>query len=268
MSGAGEDAAPRTVALFASCAADLAAPGPALAALRVLAAAGLRVEVPEAQTCCGQVGLNSGHREPAKRLMRRWIEVFEPYDAVVGVSGSCVATVFHQFARVLDGEWRGRAERVAARTWEFTRFVHDRADGLDLELDTCVTWHDSCHMLRSLGEKSAPRQVLGRVRGLTLAEAADNEVCCGFGGTFALKYPELSCAMADGKLDDFAATRSGGRTPEQVVSADATCLLHLSLRAQARGLPLRTVHIAELLAAALPGGPRSLPADARDGAAT
>lgn len=241
------------VALFTSCAADLAAPGPALAAVRVLEATGAVVDVPNAQTCCGQVALNSGHPEPAAQLMRRWVRVFEACDVVVGVSGSCTATVRHQFPRVLEGRWRRRAEEVAGRTRELTQFLAEHGTSLELALAGDVTWHDSCHMLRSLGEKASPREVLGRVRGLRLHEAADNEVCCGFGGTFALKYPELSCAMADRKITDVVTT---GAT--HVVSSDSTCLLHLAGRAGRRDAPLRTLHVAELLAAALPGGPRTL----------
>lgn len=241
------------VALFTSCAADLVAPGPALAAARVLAATGAEVTVPRAQTCCGQVALNSGHPAPATRLMRHWVATFEGYDAVVAVSGSCAATVHHRFPRLLTGRWRPRAADVVERTWEFTQYLAQYGGGLDLALTGDVTWHDACHMLRSLGERAAPREVLGRVRGLRLHEAADREVCCGFGGTFALTYPEVSCAMADRKLADGAAT---GAT--HVVSSDATCLLHLAGRAERRAVRLRTLHVAELLAAALPDGPGSL----------
>lgn len=241
------------VALFTSCAADLAAPGPARAAVRVLEATGATVEIPRAQTCCGQVALNSGHPQPAARLMRHWVRVFEDYDAVVGISGSCTATVHHQFPRVLEERGRRRAEQVAGRTWELTQFLARHGTQLPLALSGDVTWHDSCHMLRSLGEKSAPRTVLGRVRGLRLHEALGNEVCCGFGGTFALKYPELSCAMADSKITDVSGTAA-----THMVSSDSTCLLHLTGRAARRETPLRALHVAELLAAALPGGPRTL----------
>lgn len=241
------------VALFTSCAADLAAPAPALAAVRVLEATGAAVDVPSTQTCCGQMALNSGYPGPAARLMRRWVRVFEDYDVVVGVSGSCTATVHHQFPRVLEGRWRRRAEEVVGRTWELTQFLAEHGASLELALSGDVTWHDSCHMLRSLGEKASPRDVLGRVRGLRLHEAVDNEVCCGFGGTFALKYPELSCAMADRKIDDVATTSA-----THVVSSDPTCLLHLAGRAERRDAPLRTLHVAELLAAALPGESRDI----------
>lgn len=237
------------LALFTSCAADLSAPGPALAAIDVLRAAGATVECPRAQTCCGQVAVNSGYPQDAARLARHWVTTFEPFDTIIGISGSCTASVHHQFPRILSGHWRRRAERLAERTVEFTQFLQSHGHDLDLSLRGEVTWHDSCHMLRTLGEHAAPRDVLERVRGLRLVEAGERETCCGFGGTFAVKFPELSCAMADRKLADAAALPA-----THIVSADATCLLQLSGRAGATGAPVRTVHVAELLAAALPGG--------------
>ncbi|GAB3301434.1 heterodisulfide reductase-related iron-sulfur binding cluster [Parasphingorhabdus pacifica] len=141
------------VALFTSCAADVAAQGPALAAARVLEATGAVVDVPGGQTCCGQMALNSGHPGPATRLMRRWLRVFEDYDAVVGVSGSCTATVYHQFPRVLEGRWYRRAEAAVGRTWELTQFLAEHGASLELALSGDITWHDSCHMLRSLGRR-------------------------------------------------------------------------------------------------------------------
>lgn len=237
---------PRRVGLFASCIADLAVPGPALAALDVIEAMGFSVEVPSAQTCCGQVALNSGHPGDARRLLRHWIEVFSPYDAVVSPSGSCTATVHHQGPRVLEEPWRSRAAALANRSYELTQFVAAYGGGLELSLDATVTWHDSCHMARSLGERRAPRVVLGRVEGLTLREMVDPDTCCGFGGTFAVKFPELSVAMADHKLDNAAA--AGGC----LVSADPACLMHLRGRAEAAGRPVQTGHVAELLHDALP----------------
>lgn len=238
------------VALFTSCAADLAMPTPAAAARQVLGAAGVTVEVPTTQTCCGQVALNSGHVAAATTLMRHWLDVFAPYDAVVSPSGSCTATVAHHFTRVLDEPLRARAADLASRTYELTQYLVRTGllDRLDLALDETVTWHDSCHMLRSLGESDTPRTVLSRVRGLRLHEVRDREVCCGFGGTFATKFPDLSCAMADHKLAEVA--DAGVRT---LVAADPGCLLHLGGRARATGVPVRAVHVADLLAQALDG---------------
>lgn len=240
------DAPPRRVALFASCIADLAAFGPARAAVQVLEALGCQVELPPAQTCCGQVALNSGYPDEARGLMRRWLAVFGGYDAVVSPSGSCVATVHHQYPRVLDERHREDARRLAAGTYELSQFVAAYGAELPLRLDATVTYHDSCHMLRSLGERDAPRTALGRVRGLRLVEMQGAEVCCGFGGTFATKFADVSVAMGDQKLA--AARRTEA---DWLVAADPGCLLHLTARAASAGVPVRAGHLAELLAAAL-----------------
>ncbi|MGH3342594.1 MAG: (Fe-S)-binding protein [Carbonactinosporaceae bacterium] len=237
----------KRVALFVSCLADLAAPGPARGAVEVLEALGFGVDVPLSQTCCGQPALNSGYPGAARRLMRHWLDVFEPYDTVVSPSGSCTATVHHQYERVLDGPDRERARALADRTYELSQFVAVHGAGLPLALDATVTYHDSCHMLRSLGEHDAPRIVLGRITGLRLVEMPSAEVCCGFGGTFAAKFADLSVAMADRKLAD--AQQTGAH---YLVSADPGCLMHLSARARAAGLPVITRHLAELLRDALP----------------
>ena len=236
--------APRKVALFVSCVSDFAAPGPAKAAVEVLEAMGVEVELPLAQTCCGQPALNSGYPDEARKLVRRWLRVFEPYDAVVTVSGSCAAMLHHHAARLVAAD--PRAPTPVARTYEFTQFVAAFGAGLNLRLDATVTYHDSCHMARSLGERTSPREVLGRVAGLRLVEMADSDTCCGFGGTFAAKFADVSVAMADTKLDN--AEGSGVR---DLVSADPGCLLHLQARAGATGRPTRTRHIAELLRDAL-----------------
>jgi L-lactate dehydrogenase complex protein LldE len=237
-----EPTAPRTVALFVSCIADLAAPGPARATVEVLEAMGCRVEVPDAQTCCGQAALNSGYVEEASRLMRHWIEVFEPYDAVVSASGSCTATVHHQYPRVLPGPWSTRAGELTDRTYELSQFVATYGKDLELKLDATVSFHDSCHMLRSLGERDAPREVLSRVEGLKLIELANPDTCCGFGGTFSTKFPEVSVSMGDQKLADATATGT-----QALVSADPGCLIHLAARAAATGRGVRAYHIAELI---------------------
>ncbi|MGH3321300.1 MAG: (Fe-S)-binding protein [Streptosporangiaceae bacterium] len=237
---------PRKVGLFASCIADLAAPGPARASVEVLEAMGCRVEVPDAQTCCGQAALNSGYPREAGRLMRRWIEMFERYDAVVSPSGSCVSTIHHQYPRVLPGGWSRRAEDLDLRVFEMSQFVAAYGGRLPLRLDATVTYHDSCHMLRSLGESRAPREVIERIKGVRLVELVNSATCCGFGGTFATKFPDVSCAMADQKLAEAQATDA-----DYLVSADPGCLLHLSARAGATGRPVRTRHVAELIRDAL-----------------
>lgn len=187
--------------------------------------------------------------------MRHWIEAFEPYEAVVSPSGSCTSTVHHHYPRVLAEPWAGRARDVIERSHELSQFVAAYGRDLDLRLDATVTYHDSCHMLRSMGENAAPREVLSRIRGLRLVELANPDTCCGFGGTFATKFPEVSVAMGDQKLAEAAATGT-----HYLVSADPGCLLHLGTRAEWLGAAGRAAggepavhirHIAEVLRDAL-----------------
>lgn len=241
---------PRRVALFLSCAVDFAMPKAGTATQRVLEAMGVEVVVPPAQSCCGQVALNSGHTGPARVLSRHWVQTFAAFDAVVSPSGSCVATVHHGLQRLAQASWAGQAREVADRTWELTQFLAEYGADLPLALDARVAWHDSCHMLRTLGEKEAPRTVLRRIDGLELHEVVDSESCCGFGGTFATRFPELSCSMADSKLRTAAEADL-----TYLVSADPGCLLHLAGRAQDTGASVPTIHIAELVLRAMTGSP-------------
>lgn len=210
---------------------------------------GCDVVLPPRQTCCGQAALNSGYRGEAQRLMRHWIEVFEPYDVVVSPSGSCTSTVHHHYPRVLDEPWAGKARDLVKRSYELSQYVAAYGANLRLRLDAAVTYHDSCHMLRSMGESTSPREVLSRIEGLRLAEMANPDTCCGFGGTFATKFPDVSVAMGDQKLAEAAATGT-----HYLVSADPGCLLHLATRAEHQRQGFRTRHIAELLRDALPEG--------------
>lgn len=237
---------PATVALFVTCVGDLVSPGPPRAAVEVLEAMGVRVEVPRAQTCCGQPALNSGYPQEARILARRWLRTFAPYDAVVSVSGSCTATVHHAYPRLLEGTERQQAQDLAAKSWEFTQFVAEFGHDLLLRLDATVTYHDSCHMLRTLNERESPRTLLGRIEGLRLVEMSDSGVCCGFGGTFATKMPDVSTTMADHKLVNAQETGS-----HYLVSADPACLMHLQARADATRAGVQTRHIAELVREAL-----------------
>src|SRR4051812_38487855 len=229
----GSDPVPRRAALFVSCICDLVAPGPAQATVEVLEAMGVAVEVPTAQTCCGQPALSSGHPDEARALVRHWLKVFAPYEVVVTPSGSCAAMLHHHVERLCDPTPAERS--LVARTLEFTQFVAAYGDGLDLRLDATVTYHDSCHMARVLGERRTPRVVLDRIAGLRLVEMTDCDTCCGFGGTFSAKFPEVSVAMADTKLGHAEATGT-----DLLVSADPGCLTHLRARAEAAGRPVVT----------------------------
>lgn len=202
--------------------------------------------MPEGQTCCGQPGYNSGDYEASIPLARRVIEQFTDVQYVVVPSGSCAGMIVHHYPRLLDGEWRERAEDLAARTYELTTFL---AEVAPLQPDPArnrdlggVTYHDSCAGLRELNIKRQPRQLLDRICGIEVSEMRQSDVCCGFGGTFCAKMPEISGKMAEDKLRNAAATGaailSGG---------DLGCLLNLAGRARRLGIDLQVRHVAELL---------------------
>lgn len=243
------DPRPGTVALFPTCVADLASPGPAAATVELLEACGMRVVVPDGATCCGQPALSAGFGDDARRLARRWVAAYAESEAIVVPSGSCAAMVHHHYPRLLDGTDGERAETLIAKTHELTQFLVRYGTDLDLALDATVTYHDSCHMQRSLGERESPRIMLGRIRGLELREMTDTDLCCGFGGTFATSFPDVSVAMADARL-----AQAAGTDTHLLVSTDAGCLLHLAGRASQAGPRVSTRHLALLLRDALDGG--------------
>ena len=236
----------QTTALFVTCLVDQFFPAVGEATVRLLERCGRRVEFPAEQTCCGQPAGNAGYGEEARRMARRWIEIFEPYDEVVTPSGSCASMARIQFAELFpdDREWRDRARRLAARVFELSQFlVRQDYDPASSGFAGRVTYHPACHLLRELGAGAAPRALLGRVPGLELVELPDAAVCCGFGGAFSVKMPELSGAMLDAKIA--AAEATGARV---LTSTDCGCLMHLGGALRRRGSPLETLHVAEILA--------------------
>lgn len=237
------------VALFATCLVDNLAPPTGMAAVRLLEAAGCEVAFPETQTCCGQPAVNTGEPEAAAVLARHFVECFEGFDAVVAPSGSCASTVRHWHPQVLEGPWADRSRAVAGRTHELAGYLVDELGRTDLgaRIDGEVTVHDACHGLRILGLGPAPRALL-EAAGATLVEMRGADVCCGFGGTFSAKHPEISVPMADDKLDAAEATGA-----DRMVSGDTGCLLHLEGRRRDTGRSVDLVHWAELLARGLPG---------------
>lgn len=238
---------PPRVGLFVTCLVDLYRPTVGIAALRLLKAAGCTVEVPAAQTCCGQPAYNAGNRATAADLARRVIALFEPYDYVVAPSGSCAGMIAHHYAAALadDPEWKARAERLGARTYELVSFLVDvmRMSRVEARYDGTVTYHDSCSGLREMGVKTQPRTLLGSVVGLRLVEMAEAEVCCGFGGTFCVKYPEISVRMVSDKVENIAA--SGADT---LLAGDVGCLMNIAGRLSRLGRPVKVRHVAEVLA--------------------
>src|SRR5882757_7898288 len=184
------------VALFVTCLVDLFRPSVGFAAVKLIEQAGFKVEVPEAQTCCGQPAYNSGDRKDAAEIARRTIAAFEGYDYIVAPSGSCGGMLRCHYPELLadDSQWAPRAKALAARCYELTQFLVEVAklETIDAAMQGRCTYHDSCSSLREMNVKAQPRSLLGKVKNLQLAEMGDTEACCGFGGTFCVKFPDIA----------------------------------------------------------------------------
>lgn len=234
------------VALFVTCLVDLMRPRIGFAAIRLLEAAGCDVAVPESQTCCGQPAFNSGYRREARVAARRFIEIFENAETIVSPSGSCVNMVRNHYADLFRDEprWRERAEAIASRTYEFTEFLVDvlKVEDVGARYRGRITYHDSCHLLRGIRVLEQPRKLLRRVDGAEFVEMKNSDYCCGFGGAFAVKYPDISGAMVNDKVDHIVNARA-----DTVVGCDMGCLLNIAGAVSRRGLPIKTMHIAQIL---------------------
>lgn len=235
------------VALFATCLVDFFRPQVGFAAATLLERAGCRVEVPSAQTCCGQPAWNSGHRAQAASVARQVVDTLAGYDAVVIPSGSCAGTIRCHYPSLLadDPDYAQAATELAGRTYELAQYLVDERGWLpeDIAFSATVTQHDACAGLRELGVRDQPRRLLRAVTGLSLAESANCAECCGFGGTFCVKYPQISTRMVDNKCRSIA--ESGADT---VVAGDLGCLLNIVGRLQRRGDAIRGRHFAEIVA--------------------
>jgi L-lactate dehydrogenase complex protein LldE len=238
---------PARVALLVTCLVDLFRPSVGFAAVKLLEQAGCTVEVPRAQTCCGQPAYNSGDRADAKAIARQVIAAFAGYDYVVAPSGSCAGMVKAHYPELFADEpgTRAAAQELAARTHELVSFLVDvrGMDSVAARWPRTATYHDGCSGLRELGVKEQPRRLLASVDGLTLTELPGAEVCCGFGGTFCIKYPEISDKMVTDKAADIAATGA-----DAVLAGDLGCLLNIAGKLSRRGSPIEVRHVAEVLA--------------------
>ena len=236
-----------TVGLFATCLVDTQRPNIGFAALRLLEQAGCDVEVPTAQTCCGQPAWNSGDDASSRVLAQQTISAFEGFDYVVVPSGSCAGTVVKHYPEMFanDSDWLAKAEDLAKRTHELMSFLVDirKVQLNPVEFNARVTYHDSCSGLRELGIRNQPRQLLENTASVVVEELADSETCCGFGVTFCVKYPEISERMVDDKLSLVSQTGA-----DVLLGGDLGCLMNIAGRASRLGLPLRVFHIAEVLA--------------------
>jgi L-lactate dehydrogenase complex protein LldE len=241
-----EGQSPKRVGLFITCLVDMIRPSIGFAAAKLLEDAGCTVAVPR-QSCCGQPAFNSGDRATARAIAEQVIEAFAPYDYVVAPSGSCAGQLKTHYPELFHGDpnWLPRADAFAAKTYELVSFLVDvlGVARVDASLETTATYHDSCSGLRELGIRIQPRRLLGSVRGLALKEMRDADVCCGFGGTFCVKYPDISNAIVEKKAANIAATGAS-----LLIAGDLGCLMNMAGKLQREGKPIEVRHVAEVLA--------------------
>jgi len=237
----------KTVTLFIQCLVDGLYPEVGDAMVRIFRKLGLDLRCPTRQTCCGQPAFNAGYRGEARIAARRFIDIFKTAEVVVCPSGSCVAMVRHHYAQLFqdDALWRRRAEEVAAKTYELTEYLVDvlGVEDLGAHYEGRITYHDSCHLLRSLRIREQPRRLLKKVNGAEFIELNDSDRCCGFGGAFSVKYPDISSAMAADKVSNII--DSGADT---VVGCDMGCLMNIQGMLSRKGSAVKTMHIAQILA--------------------
>ena len=235
------------VGLFVTCLVDLVRPQVGFAAAKLLEDAGCEVIVPPTQTCCGQPAWNSGADRHAADIARHVVDAFEGFDYVVVPSGSCAGTLRKHYPDILanDAAYAPRVRALAAKTHELISFLVNvrKVERVTAACRAKACYHDSCSSLREMNVKSEPRKLLGGVEGLSLSELSDPEVCCGFGGLFAVKYPKISERMADDKIKDAQSTGA-----DLLLGADLGCLLHLAGRMERDGKTMRVRHVAEVLA--------------------
>lgn len=247
MTGQSSSSSKPTVGLFVTCLVDLFRPSVGFAAVKLLEEAGCDVEVPTTQTCCGQPAWNSGDRKDTRALALATIAAFEGYDYIVAPSGSCAGMLKAHFPELLaaDPIEAARAEAFATKVHELVSFLVDvrGLERVNASFEGSVTYHDSCAGLRELGVRDQPRQLLSTMDGLELKEMEEPEVCCGFGGTFSVKYPEISNAIVEKKSADIA-----GSGAACLLAGDLGCLMNMAGKLSREGRNVSARHVAEVLA--------------------
>ncbi len=242
--------AKKRVALFVTCLVDLFRPSVGFAAVKLLEEAGCEVIVPEGQTCCGQPAYNQGARADTIDIARQTIQAFAGFDHVVAPSGSCAGMLIKHYPTLFapDDPWQAKANDLAARTSELVAFLTDilGIESVKAGLDAVVTYHDSCSGLRELKIKRQPRKLLSSLEGLRLAEMENAEVCCGFGGTFCVKYPDISTKMVSDKTRNIEASGA-----DLLLAGDLGCLMNMAGRLKRQGSRVEVRHVAEVLAGQL-----------------
>ncbi len=237
----------KNVTLFVQCLVDGLYPEVGEAMVTIFNKLGISVNCPLDQTCCGQPAFNAGYRKAARVAAKRFIEIFEDSESIVCPSGSCVNMVKNHYPELFedDVKWFERAVKVGQRTFELSQYIVDilKIEDVGASYHGKVTYHDSCHLLRGLGISEQPRRLIRNIKGLELIEMKDSDRCCGFGGTFSIKYPVISTAMVDDKINNIIA--SGADT---VTGCDVSCLMNIQGRFSRIGSSIKTLHIAQLLA--------------------
>jgi L-lactate dehydrogenase complex protein LldE len=237
----------KNVTLFVQCLVDTIYPEVGEAMVQVLQNQGATLNCPTDQTCCGQPAFNAGYRSQARAVAQHFIEVFENSEIIVCPSGSCVNMVRHHYPELFrdDPQWLQRAQKLSACTFEFSEYLVDvlGVDDLSAAYSAKVTYHDSCHLLRGIGVKELPRRLLRNVAGVEFIEMNDSDRCCGFGGSFSVKYPHISTAMVAEKVDNII--DSGADT---VVGCDMGCLMNIQGMLSRMGSNVKVMHIAQVLA--------------------
>lgn len=227
------------VSLFITCLSDMFFPNTGEAVVRLLKRHGVSVDFPEEQTCCGQPAFNSGFRDEARRMAKQWLHAFRNSEYIVTPSGSCAAMVRNYYPELLP-----EAKEIAARTFEFSQFLVDvlKVEDLGAELHRRAAYHHSCHMSRELGVFHQPLTLLKHVRGLEVVEVPRQDLCCGLGGSFSVKMPEISEAMVCDKVAAVASTSA-----DILIGSDNSCLMNIGGRINREGRPIRVMHLAEAL---------------------
>lgn len=233
------------ISLFIPCFVDQFFPQVGISVVEVLERLGHEVDFPTQQTCCGQPAFNAGHWQDAKEVASRFIDVFHDAEVIVSPSGSCTSMVKKFYGELFKDSHSDEIRKISQKTFEFTEFLVQklRIQDVGATFNKRVTWHDGCHALRELNLKQEPRALLRSVRGLQLIEMSECETCCGFGGTFSVKFPDISVAMDEVKVASIEASGA-----ECVVSSDSSCLMQIKGLLEKRSSPIKTYHIAEVLA--------------------
>lgn len=238
---------PLQVGLFVTCLVDMFRPRIGFAAVDLLEKNGCVVAVPKDQPCCGQPAYNAGDTETTKAVAKGIIAAFDAYDYVVAPSGSCAGMISHHYPTLFeeDAEWGPRARNLARRTYELVAFLTDvlKVETTHAGFDGTVTYHDSCSGLRELKVKDQPRKLLSKINGLSLVEMEQPEICCGFGGMFCVKYPDISNKMVSDKTADVSATGA-----DTLLAGDLGCLMNMAGKLHREGKSVRVRHVAEILA--------------------